>query len=662
MNRFFAFALFCTLPALLAVQSSAAPRPFSLEKDFAKIVTVNDPQISPDGTRVAYVVTRADMSKDQYVSELTMLTLASGEKRNLTPSRHDAGMPRWSPDGTRLAFIAPQSDEPKAKPQVWVLPMDGGEASLVTHAANGVETYAWRPDGKAIAYQSPDDAQNKSEIEKKRDLFTVRDQDYLSQAAPVASHIWIQSVDGGKPQRITQGTWSLPSGQFTGALSWSADGRRIAFTRLPDAYNGHFGKTRASVVDVATKQVVDLTPGNAYGLGPVFAPSGNRVAYQTAHDGLWAFQLDVDVRDGVTGSAVRAAPSVDRDFQGAAFAPDGSLYMTADDRTTTGMWRVDPSGAVSRVNLGDAIGASLPVFSNKGAYVFTAGTVRDPSELYVVADGAAPRRVTDYNAAIEAMQLPVRKEFTWRNDGFDEDGVLTYPLNYTAGRRYPLVLQIHGGPTETASTDRFNEMDAEWSAHGYFVLEPNYRGSDNLGFAYAKGMLGDVDAGPGRDIVAGVKALEAAGLVDASKVGVSGWSGGGLMTSWLIGHYHIWKAAVSGAAVNDFIEEYDLSDIIDYMPALMNGISPWTPAGRKTYIAASPITYASQVTTPTLILSDTGDYRVPAVQAYGFYRALKEYGKNVTFVAIPAYGHFPSDPVRQLETEKRWTGWMYPYL
>ncbi len=194
------------------------------------------------------------------------------------------------------------------------------------------------------------------------------------------------------------------------------------------------------------------------------------------------------------------------------------------------------------------------------------------------------------------------------------------------------------------------------------MLQPNYRGSDNLGFEYGKALIGDVDAGPGRDIVAGVKALEATGMIDANRIGVSGWSGGGLLTSWLIGHYRIWKAAVSGAAVDDFIEEYDLTDIFDYMPSLMGGLSPWRGDGHARYVAASPITYVANVTAPTLILSDTGDYRVPTVQAYAFYHALKENGKTVEFVAIPAYGHFPSDPVRQVEVYKRWVAWMDRYL
>jgi dipeptidyl aminopeptidase/acylaminoacyl peptidase len=223
----FRIASFAVVAATLS-QAAAASRAFTLA-DFEKIVTVSDVQIAPIGGRIAFIVQRADMTKAKFISRLALLDIATGETRDLTPNSDDVSTPRWSPDGARLAFIAPQSGSPKAKPQIWILPMDGGEASLLTHASNGVETYAWRHDGKVLVFQSPDDPANKAAIDKNRDLFTVRDQDYLSQSAPVASHIWIQSLDGGKAQRITSGSWSLPSGNFTNALSWSSDGKYIAF-------------------------------------------------------------------------------------------------------------------------------------------------------------------------------------------------------------------------------------------------------------------------------------------------------------------------------------------------------------------------------------------------------------------------------------------------
>jgi dipeptidyl aminopeptidase/acylaminoacyl peptidase len=193
------------------------------------------------------------------------------------------------------------------------------------------------------------------------------------------------------------------------------------------------------------------------------------------------------------------------------------------------------------------------------------------------------------------------------------------------------------------------------------VFSPNYRGSDNLGNAFERAIFNDAGAGPGRDVMAGLAALERKGFIDESRIGVSGWSYGGYMTSWLIGHYHIWKAAVSGAAVNDLAHEYALSDNNVSVRYTING-PPWSPKQAEAYRAQSPITYARDIKTPTLILSDTGDARVPITQSYLMYHALKDNGVTVQFLAYPVAGHSPGDPVRQPDVYRRWVEWMDRYL
>ena len=272
----------------------------------------------------------------------------------------------------------------------------------------------------------------------------------------------------------------------------------------------------------------------------------------------------------------------------------------------------------------------------------------------------APQRVTSYNDAIAALDLGAVRAIQWQNDGFAEDGVVTLPPGYDSTKTYPLVLVIHGGPN-SASITSFSGFNQLLAARGYIVFNPNYRGSDNLGAKYWYGIVNDSGAGPGRDVMAGISALEQQYKVDTSRVAVSGWSYGGYMTSWMIGHYHIWKAAVSGAAVNDLIDEYALADNGVGWRFDMNG-SPYTKGLVKNYIAQSPISAAWNVTTPTLILSDVGDQRVPITQSYKFYHALKDRGTTVQFWAYPVSGHFPSDPVRSLDVYRRWSGWIESYL
>ena len=194
------------------------------------------------------------------------------------------------------------------------------------------------------------------------------------------------------------------------------------------------------------------------------------------------------------------------------------------------------------------------------------------------------------------------------------------------------------------------------------MFEPNYRGSDNLGARYMESTIGDLGAGPGRDIVAGVRVLEQAGLVDPARVAVGGWSEGGCLTAWLISHYSIWRAAMAGAAVTDWIAEYNLSDAACYERAIAGDSGPWSGDGWNTYAAESAIGAASDVRTPTLIMSDTGDYRVPTPQEYAFYHALRDNGVDVEYVAFPAHAHFPSDPVRGEEIFKRWIAWYDSHL
>jgi len=290
---------------------------------------------------------------------------------------------------------------------------------------------------------------------------------------------------------------------------------------------------------------------------------------------------------------------------------------------------------------------------------FAGSTPTHPNEIYYLAPGgAAPRCLTSFNQDIASRDLGHAEEFKWKGpDGFEEDGVVVYPPGFSPDHKYPLVLAIHGGP-QSASTLSFATLPQLLAAHGYIVFSPNYRGSDNLGNAYERAIFNDAGEGPGRDVVAGIEALEEKGFVDTSRIAVSGWSYGGFMTSWLIGHYHFWKAAVSGAAVNDLLHEYALSDN-NVTVRYQFGGPPWSPNFLKAYHEQSPIEYAGQITTPTLILSDTGDSRVPITESYLMYHALKD---TVQFFAYPIGGHFPGDPVRTTDVYRRWLDWMDHYL
>ena len=245
-----------------------------------------------------------------------------------------------------------------------------------------------------------------------------------------------------------------------------------------------------------------------------------------------------------------------------------------------------------------------------------------------------------------------------------EDGVVTRPPGARAGIAYPIVLLIHGGPGLSSSRDFVWEawpLAQMIASHGYVVLQPNYRGSDNLGNAYMTAIVGNTVAGPSADILAGLTALERLGGVDGSRVAVCGWSYGGELTSWLIGHDHRWRAAVSGAAVNSEFDEYNLStsNVQDRYPL---GTSPYTGDGQRIYRDNSPITYYAQITTPTLIWGTTLDPVVPITQSYALYHALRDNRVPVRFAVFPAATHGPADPRQTAELTTLWLDWLDAHL
>ena len=274
---------------------------------------------------------------------------------------------------------------------------------------------------------------------------------------------------------------------------------------------------------------------------------------------------------------------------------------------------------------------------------------------------ASPKRLTNLNAEVAGLALGRTEVVTWQSDGFTHNGIVTYPPDFSNNQKYPLVLVIHGGPT-AASLETFATNAQLMAAKGWVVFQPNYRGSDQIGNVYQRAIVNDAGAGPGRDVMAGVEALKQRGFVDASRIAVSGWSYGGYMTTWLLGHYTGWRVAVAGAAVTDWLDQYNLGDANVRRGSAFGG-SPWTdPKRMQAYIEQSPITYAAKIRTPTLVMSDTQDYRVTPTQSYKLYHALSDNGVPTKFIAYPIYGHNAADPVRQRDVQRRWIEWIEQYF
>ena len=650
----------CTMP------TEAAQTP-SL-RDLARLVRLSDPQLSPDGKMLAVIETRADLDSDEFRSEIVLVELASGHIRPLTRERHHAGYPRWSPTGDRIGFLAQDADK---NGQLFVLPMDGGDALQLTKGKDGVSQFAWSPDGVSIAYAMADPKPELKGEDKFRTAFRVGNDDFTISEAVRPTHLWLVPAAGGEARRLTSGTWSLPSslppGPPVSPIGWSKDGRSIVMVRQETPSTGDQLLARVQMLDVASGAIRSLTGDTRLEGYPKISPDGTMVAYWRNRDAhAWEFQ-DVWLAPFAGGAGRDLSARLELNVYGTYWTNDGhALIVGGNTGTTVGLWRLSLDGSTERIPLEGVMPTNsfwldADVGSN-GAIVFVGQTKSDPSELYLLAPGsrtAAP--LTHENASLADLSLARTESVRWQGpDQRTLDGVLTYPADYRPGQRYPLVLLIHGGPN-SSSRERFNLLPQVMAAHDWLVFEPNYRGSDSGGNAFFAAIYKDAGQGPGEDVISGVEYLKSRGLVDPARMAVTGWSYGGFMTTWLAGHYPVWKAAVAGAAVTDWVQMYDLSDG-NVIQAEATGASPYLGEGMTLNRRQSPSSAMTKIRAPTLIMCNTGDFRVPITQSFGLYRALMDNHVTTEFYAIPMGGHFPNDPVRQMDVYQRWIDWLQRFL
>jgi dipeptidyl aminopeptidase/acylaminoacyl peptidase len=643
------------LVALCVQITSAAPRTIT-EDDLQRQVGLGSPVVSPDGKTAVVEVRRTIWNDDRRSTELVAIDLASGAQRVLTYDRKGLSDPAFSPDGTRLAFIADSGSGEDAKSQVFVMPLEGGDARPVTDAKSGVDQFVWRPDGKAIAYVSDDATPDRKGPDRFRDSFVFTTEPITAREPAMPAHLYVVSASGGRADQLTFGKESVATGEAESTVSWSPDGRTIAFTIAPDAILNDQSYSHVALLDVATKHLRALTAHTAFESTPLFSPDGKHIAYlySNGDNQVNLTQLYVTTPQGGAGTPVSAP--MDRDVADFAWTPDSSaLLFIAPDRSMVAVVRAPLSGPLQRVDLGDLnISSSLlQAVTREGMFAFTATATKQPQELFVRSASGQVRRLTNFNAALAQLQLGSSERITYPTaTGVQGDGVLFTPPDFSPSRKYPMVVYIHGGPT-SSSTRNFDFYSQVMAARGWLVLRPNYRGSDDLGLKYQRAVLYDPEEGPGKDIMSAVDAVRARGIVDDSRIAVSGWSYGGIMTAWMISKYHIWKAAVSGASVNDWRTDYGVADDSLADVDLFHG-SPYVGDNWKEWRSASAITYAADVTTPVLILSDVGDNRDPFATSSMYWRALRDNHKDATLRVWPVNGHFPRDPVRTADVYHYW--------
>lgn len=657
-----------TLVLIMMFAATLAAARFTVEQT-GKIVRVTDPQISPDGKSIAVIVSRTNYEENRYDPELMLIDIGTRAQRVLTRERRGLSQARWSSDGTRLAFLATVD----TKPQIFVLPMNAGDAWQVTKSGTGVQQFAWRPGRNEIAYVAADEATRVTGEERHNRAFEIQNNHFLLLEAPRPAHVWLVSSEGkGAPRRLTSGSWtlpvSLPPSAPSSPLSWSPDGSRIALVKMATVYTGDADQSAVQILNADTGEMRALTGRARLETQPLFSPDGRRIAHWYPRDGETKNVNEIYVGQAAGGESASVTRAIDRNVQRMMWMPDSkSLLVSANDATTTALWIQPLDGKARRVSLGKVVPTATfwldASMGPKGELAFTGTEPQHPAEVYYLASpDATPARLTDFNRATASLELGRSETITWRNENFSLDGVVTYPPDFAPSKKYPLVLYIHGGP-RSASKDAFSSRAQLLASEGWVVFEPNYRGSDNLGNAFQAAIWNDAGAGPGRDVMAGLAELEKRGFIDPARRAVSGWSYGGFMTTWLLGNYpDKWKAAIAGAAVTDWMDQYNYGDSNVRRGSGFGG-SPWTDEKRMhSYAEQSPMHYAARIKAPTLILSDTGDYRVPITQSFQLYHALRDNNVPTQFIAYPVSGHSPADPVHTRDVDRRWIAWLSKYL
>jgi len=620
--------------------------------DLFALEMASDPQISPDGSRIAYVRRSNDIMTDRAKSTIWLVDVKSGAQ---TPLISGAGgsLPRWSPDGTRLAYIS-GGGEGEA-PQLAVHWLAAGTTARLTGLPDTPGSIAWSPDGHMIAYTvtvpgdgttlgkappKPEGANWAKPIEV-IDRITYR-ADGGGYIKPGYDHVFVVPADGGAARQLTFGRFD----DF-GPLSWTPDGRAILFgaVRGKDAERD-FNNSEVIAVDVASGALTTLTSRDGPDQQPVVSPDGSRIAWLGYDDTRRSYEnaeLYVGNRDGSGARSLTA--SLDRSIDDARWAADGrSLFVSYDDKGVKLVGRVGLDGRITPVATGLAgggldrpyTGGDFSV-SKGGTIAYTGGDSLHPADVYV-ADGRSGRRLTRLNDALLAAKSlgQVRKLPVTARDGRSIDAWLVTPPNYVEGRRVPMILEIHGGP-HSAYGPSFSTDDQLYAAAGYAVLYTNPRGSTSYGEDFANLINKKYPSEDYDDLMAAVDASIAAGIVDPDNLFVTGGSGGGVLTAWIVGKTDRFKAAATQKPVINWISEALTMDATLFTSRYWFAKLPWEDP--MSYWNRSPLSLVGNVVTPTLVVVGSNDYRTPVSEAEQYYAALQIKGVPTALVKIPDASH-----------------------
>lgn len=619
--------------------------------------------LSPDGSLVAYGVRQPLMEGEtsEYLTHIWVVPARGGEPRQFTRGESSATGPRFSPDGRFLAFTSSRSGES----QVWVMPVDGGEARQVTEAEEGIGSFRWAPHGASLAYtmRNPPTEEEEAAEKEKRDVILV-DQDFKF------SHLHLVHFDFDESEipeasRLTEGEFHVTS------FDWTPDGSRIVFAHQPDPrLNTSFMAGDISVLEIESGTVTPLVAGAGAEGSPLVSPDGRRVAYRSSGARPEPVGLgDVWVVPLEGGEARKLAETHDRSPGLLAWSADGTRVFVQEAVGTTRQVQAVPldGGPVEQVTSGEGVIGGVSMDEDASHMAFTFQTPETPWNVYVSpVEPFSMERLTNLHAGVPKPPMGRTKVLRWQSaDGrFEIEGLLTYPVGYEEGRRYPLLLNVHGGPAGVFSQGFTGGagiyMIQYFAQQGYAVLRPNPRGSTGYGKEFRYANVRDWGFGDMDDLMAGVDRVLEMGVAHADSLVLAGWSYGGYMTSFAVTRTDRFQAASMGAGLPNLVSMTTTTDIQDYLVGHMGGAEFWEDY--EEYERHSAIYRIARVTTPTQVIHGANDLRVPFTQGQEFYRALQRRGVPTEMVVLPRTPHGPREPKLLMEVPKHLLRWFETHL
>ncbi|MGB6596297.1 MAG: S9 family peptidase [Candidatus Acidiferrum sp.] len=664
-------ALFLTMICLLSVRSVAQQPSAATAASHSATPTIDqslemksafNPQISPDGKRVVYEVSRTNWEDNAFERDLWIVDAESGESHQLTASKKSSTNAAWSRDGKWIAFLSDRPGQipktPEGKKQIYIISADGGEARQLTNVETGVNNFAWSPDSKSMAF-SAEDPESKAMKDRKEKYgeYDVVHADYTM------SHLWTleipsnESEDVPAPKPLTEGTtFSVDD------FAWSPDGTRIAFgaERDPDLISAETADIYiVTVSDRKVKKIVS-TPGPDR--SPEWSPDGKRIAYETADGSKYFFYTNMKIAVvGADGGTPRVlTDAFDEDPGLIGWGTDG-IYFAAEQKTYAHLFRLNPdTKAIKQLSSPEHLSAVSFSFSKDYQHVaYRAAPENEYPEIYAASVAPwQPKKLTTLGDQLNDFKIARREVVSWKSgDGTVIEGVLLKPPDFDPKKKYPLLVVIHGGPTGVdvpiLNADRYYPLE-RFVAKGALILRPNYRGSAGYGEKFRSLNVRNLGVGDYADVISGVDSLIAKGFVDKDRVGSMGWSEGGYISAFITASSDRFKAVSVGAGISDWMTYYVNTDITPFTRQYLHA-TPWDDP--EIYKKTSPITYIAKARTPTLIQQGENDRRVPIANGYELRQALEDRGVPVKMVVYKGFGHGITKPKQQravMEENEKW--------